>query len=183
MFGKIHGGTAVSPCFNCPSRVSVHISMRNIKDHSTTTVFCWRLPHDRIVRPQVNVPQRVSGGHKDIQGIDGTRTRVSARHVKILLRGRKRSCCNNPCYWIEYFRFLRRERLYVYVERTSIFPRMIQWQVGVGSMCRRGGVGSTRPGRSPYKLAALSSISSYVALRTRWTENTFPRTVPAPAEL
>lgn len=56
-------------------------------------------------RPQVIVPRRVSGGHKDIQEINLTRKRVKARHIKISLRGRKRSCYNTSCYWTELLGF------------------------------------------------------------------------------
>ncbi|CAM9635930.1 unnamed protein product [Pylaiella littoralis] len=54
---------------------------------------------------QVIVPRRCSGGHKDIQEINLTRKRVKARHVKISLRGRKRSCYNTSCYWTELLGF------------------------------------------------------------------------------
>lgn len=58
-----------------------------------------------ISHPQVVVPHRVSGGHKDIQEINLTRKRVKARHIKISLRGRKRSCYNTSCYWTELLGF------------------------------------------------------------------------------
>ncbi|CAN0228987.1 unnamed protein product [Scytosiphon promiscuus] len=54
---------------------------------------------------QVIVPRQQSGGHKDVKELDLTRKRVKARHVKISLRGRKRSCYNTSCYWVELLGF------------------------------------------------------------------------------
>ncbi|CAM9246458.1 unnamed protein product [Ectocarpus fasciculatus] len=54
---------------------------------------------------QVIVPRQTSGGHKDVKSLDLTRKRVKARHVKISLRGRKRSCYNTSCYWVELLGF------------------------------------------------------------------------------
>ncbi|CAM9142484.1 unnamed protein product [Ectocarpus sp. 12 AP-2014] len=54
---------------------------------------------------QVIVPRQTSGGHKDVKSLDLTRKRVKARHVKISLRGRTRSCYNTSCYWVELLGF------------------------------------------------------------------------------
>eukprot|EP00904_Undaria_pinnatifida_P001888 jgi/Undpi1/116/HiC_scaffold_1.g00116.m1 len=54
---------------------------------------------------QVIVPRQPSGGHKDVKELDLTRKRVKARHVKISLRGRKRSCYNTSLYWTELLGF------------------------------------------------------------------------------
>ncbi|CAM9701760.1 unnamed protein product, partial [Sphacelaria rigidula] len=54
---------------------------------------------------QVIVPCQPSGGHKDVKELDLMRKRVKARHVKISLRGRKRSCYNTSVYWTELLGF------------------------------------------------------------------------------
>lgn len=63
------------------------------------------LPVNFFVAAQVIVPRQPSGGHKDVKELDLMRKRVKARHVKISLRGRKRSCYNTSVYWTELLGF------------------------------------------------------------------------------
>ena len=110
------------------------------------------------MRPQVIVPRRVSGGHKDIQEIDLNRKRVNARHVKISLRGHGLAttlpATGPSCLGSEERDAPSLCRAHVNFFENDSGARRCRIDVRTG----KGRVAFTRPGWSPYKLVFRPSF-------------------------